>query len=351
MKYCKLCDKKHPNDLMFCPDCGSFLVRAKEGVSENIKYSEKKKTKKDMVKETPGLIEIVKKDEVKKPIKKRKRKSHKEKLEELIEEDKQRIREFEANKKLEQEREDKINRINDKNPNINIYISDENIYFLHDYIPLRKIREYREESQHLSKDVKNKIRISKKILMYKNGKDKAVELFTKEIMGAISILCIRYWDDIDGIALVSVPASKVDKPHQTTKSIDLIESWYKKDEIESIYGCDKNIHNFSHLLKRYEDLESAHLSDTKTRPTVEDHLNSILCTEEDLSNLNYGFILLDDVSTQGNTMEACKKILMDKGLNEKQILPLVIGDTATKFLTLDKDGKEIILSRDFIFTL
>lgn len=65
---------------------------------------------------------------------------------------------------------------------LNVINSD--IYYLHDYIPVRQFRYYSEEA----------VAVSRKIWDYKEGDEDALNVFTNELMWAVATLkkCYEY---------------------------------------------------------------------------------------------------------------------------------------------------------------
>ena len=76
-------------------------------------------------------------------------------------------------------------------------------------------------------------------------------------------------------------------------------------------------------LVRYTTVEPSHGNKNRS---MEKHLNSIRINNIDLIK-NKKVLLIDDVYTTGNSIKACKKILIEKG-GARFIQPLVLGKTA-----------------------
>ena len=199
---------------------------------------------------------------------------------------------------------------------VNLYSSKYKVYYIHDYIPERKRIEYDYTS----------VNMSEKLIDYKNGEDEAMEFFTNEIMEAIAYLSNNVMENyVENLALVPIPPSKVNKYSPIKQSIYQIRRWFDEGIIESKYNCKKNIFNYSNLLKRTSDVNTAHKE--YPRPTFQEHLDSIQCSKNNLSRDYMTFILLDDITTTGITMNACKSILLNHGANKRFIYRLAIGGT------------------------
>lgn len=192
----------------------------------------------------------------------------------------------------------------------NIRQTDTGIYYLHDYIPVRQFRYHSDEE----------VAISKKIWDYKNGDADALNLFTNELMQAISFIV----KDGDKIALVAVPPSKINKDSPIRTSIWNMANWYNQGITQSTFGCNKRIMDFGRLLTRISDVSTSHEG---RRATYEEHMESIQCSRDHLSKYWAKFVILDDVTTRGTIMDACEDILIEHGAVEKHIIRLAIAKT------------------------
>lgn len=221
----------------------------------------------------------------------------------------------------------------DKLQNLNIFhalYSD--IYFLYDYIPGPRRKEYKEQDVKLSKSIEECIKLNEELIKYKN-QNKYVKEFTEPLFKSIIRIYINYFNDKEGIALLTVPPSGKNKTPQTKKSIDLIKKW----EEDGRFEYDFKVYNYYDLLIRNKSVPSSKEGDR----TLKKHKNSIIFNEEkDLSNLNIGFIILDDITTSGNSMYACRDILIENGLENRDIISLAIARTVNVHdeLTSSEEG-------------
>lgn len=191
------------------------------------------------------------------------------------------------------------------------------VYYLHDYVPPKKWENYPDFDS---------IEDSKNILEFKRFGEDCINLYSNELLQAISYLSINVMNRfVKNIALVNVPPSKVDKDSPIKESIHLIKEWFDEGIISPKFGCNKGIYDYSNLLTRISDVNTAHKE--WPRPTFDEHLNSIECSKDNLSRDYMTFIILDDITTTGITMNACKKILLDHGANYRYIYKLAIGHT------------------------
>ena len=216
--------------------------------------------------------------------------------------------------------------ISDEVAKINKIRYEDEIYYLHDYVPDSTPKDFlykfSQEKQETSHQIWNK---------YKKNDDEAINRFTKELMCAISwISNNKLGEDIKRICLVSVPSSthKRDVDSPIRKSINIIEKWYKCGKAEFEFGFSKEIINGGFLLYRFNDVKTGHKVPAYQRPKYNDHLNSIKVVDENqLLNLdNIVFIIIDDISTTKGIIRACFDILKEE-ISEDKIIKLVIGKT------------------------
>ena len=191
-----------------------------------------------------------------------------------------------------------------------------NIYYLYDYVPERMRNDY--DSQ--------RIEMSEKLIDFKNFDQESIYFFSEKLMEAISYLSNNVMPGyVENLALVAVPPSKVDKDSPIKKSINQMKRWFEDGTAESVFDCHKNIFNYSNLLTRISDVNTAHKE--YPRPTFQEHLDSIKCNRNNLSRDYMTFIILDDITTTGITMNACKNILLNHGANKRFIYKLAISGT------------------------
>ena len=216
--------------------------------------------------------------------------------------------------------------ISDEIDKINKIRYEDEIYYLHDYVPDSTPKDFLYKFSQEKQDTSHQIWNN-----YKKNDDEAINRFTKELMCAISwISNNKLEEDIKRICLVSVPSSthKRDVDSPIRKSINIIEKWYNCGKAEFEFGCSKEIINGGFLLYRFNDVETGHKVPAYQRPKYNDHLNSIKVVDENqLLNLdNIVFIIIDDISTTKGIIRACFDILKEE-ISEDKIIKLVIGKT------------------------
>ena len=193
-----------------------------------------------------------------------------------------------------------------------IMTTDTGIYYLYNYTPTKYFRSCTEEEKN----------VSRKIWDYKNGDNNAVVLYTIKLMEAISIISKNI--NTQKLALVAVPPSKVNKQSSVRTSIGILSDWCSKGIISSKFNCTKQILDFSGLLLRISEISTAHEG---IRATYEEQKRSISCTKTHLSRYWATFVILDDVTTIGTSMDVCKNILLENGAYDKYIIRLAIAKT------------------------
>lgn len=186
------------------------------------------------------------------------------------------------------------------------------IYYLHDYIPTRNFPIHSSEE----------VAMSRMIWDYKDGENEAFNNFTNEIMSAIAEISRNMVSN--RIGLVAVPPSKVNKVSTVRRSIEAIVDWYNQGITKEVFHCDKEIRDYGNLIVRSSDISTAH---TGQRATYDEQMESIRCTRSRLSTLWTTFIILDDVTTLGTSMDVCRDILIANGAIDRYIYRMVIART------------------------
>ena len=189
------------------------------------------------------------------------------------------------------------------------------VYYLFDYVKPKLYDKYDDES----------INRSKEIWKFKNFDVDANEYFKNEIINGIDrILTNIIKDDVKFLGLSYVPPSKVGKPSPMRNVIfEIIES-HRKGEIKIGPVDELKIYNYSNLLKRVSDVPTSHLE--KKRASYPEHLESIECEGRLVSsarNMDI-IILLDDITSSGASMNACKNILAENKINKRDIIKFAI---------------------------
>lgn len=180
------------------------------------------------------------------------------------------------------------------------------VNYLYDYIP---------EDNQIDENSEEVI-LSKKVWDYKNGDEEARNFFNKELLKVI----YEFSDNIlkfrnNQIALAAIPPSKVDKFSPLRQSIKEIK---KIHEEESNTHQDLKLYNYGNLLTREKDVKTSH--EEGGRASFNDHMDSIVCSKRLINSASrMNIIVLDDVTTTGASMNACKRILTDNGASKKRV--------------------------------
>jgi len=161
---------------------------------------------------------------------------------------------------------------------------------------IHSLGEYHPKSRYQTQDS-----FSEKIINFKKGDNIAINDFSKKMVQDTKYLSA----DI----IVPVPSSK---------------------EGEVSYGLSRMCRNiadekgarYHEALTRKKSVQSSHLSSSSSRPTEKDHYDSIFC---DPSVRGKRVILVDDITTTGSTIEACKRKLYQFGA--KEVIVRTIGKT------------------------
>ena len=95
-------------------------------------------------------------------------------------------------------------------------------------------------------------------------------------------------------------------------------------------GCERQIIGCNDLLIRSEDIIPAHLS--YNRPKYGDHIRTISFNKSAYIDFDESvFLLLDDITTSGNIMYACRDILIRNGIERNKIYKFAIAKTAYNY--------------------
>ena len=185
------------------------------------------------------------------------------------------------------------------------------IYYIYDYYPSKYRRITGEQDL-----------LRRQIWAYKDMDSDAVSRFTHDLISAVTLISrdIR----LSKIGLVAVPPSKIDKESPVRESIRQIVSLSKKGVIASAFGCNKTLYDYGTLLTRTSDIRT---SQREGRATYEEQIDSISCSRDRLWRYRTAFIILDDVTTLGTSMDACRDILIENGSDEDKIYRLAIAKT------------------------
>jgi len=205
------------------------------------------------------------------------------------------------------------------NGNIDLKRTRRNVYHVHTYIKPKR--------RDLPELNKKDVRISKLILPYKHGHDDAVDFFTRDLMKSVVYLSNYVIDDeIKYLALVAIPPSEMEENACSSmrKSINHIKMLYDQQRLPEGFDYSKKICDYGNLLFRFQTVPK---SRSGYRVPIERHMETILCTRRNFIRDDMAFILMDDITTQGNIMYACEGILIKNCVKPEKIFKLAIAET------------------------
>lgn len=251
----------------------------------------------------------------------------KKKIEEEKKREEERKIKIEKNRKTEHKKREIKKRMKEllqnSSSNLKIYHAKcTDVFFIYDYIKSEVRKDYKKNNIRLSSKMDEIVKIDGKIIGYKYD-GFHIEFFSEKLLESIKIISAVYFRDKNGVVLVAVPPSEKGKDPQTKKSIEMIKEWGE----EGKYDIDFKVYDKSKFLIRTQDVES---SKTGNR-SIEKHEKSIECDENDNLPTNIGVIILDDVTTSGNTMYVCKNKLIEYGLDKEDVIPLAIARTLNPY--------------------
>lgn len=160
--------------------------------------------------------------------------------------------------------------------------TDEGIYYLHTYYP-KRYEEHRGTSE--------------RIIDFKDGNSEAIQMFTNELEVAI------------------VNEIKVRQSRFTEKYVVIVPSHTKNQWSDSLLTVAHNLcerlqmNDYSEALVRFENHPKLAWGGNRS---IQSHLDTIkISPEYDVEGKE--FIILDDVTTSGGSIQACREILKEAG--------------------------------------
>lgn len=308
-------------------------IRKNKEKKKKEKEPEERKLKEKELEEERRPIEKERVEEAKRRQEQNRKIEEEKKREEERRQEIQRKKEEEKRKKIEKDRKAEQKKREEKkrmkellqnsSSNLKIYHAKcTDVFFIYDYIKSEVRKDYKKNNIRLSSKMDEIVKIDGKIIGYKYD-GFHIEFFSKKLLESIKIISAVYFKDKNGVVLVAVPPSEKGKDPQTKKSIEMIKEWGE----EGKYDIDFKVYDKSKFLIRTQDVES---SKTGNR-SIEKHDKSIECDENDNLPTNIGVIILDDVTTSGNTMYVCKNKLIEYGLDEEDVIPLAIARTLNPY--------------------
>ncbi len=189
------------------------------------------------------------------------------------------------------------------------------IYYWDEYVPVRKQRYYDNEKRGFAQMMWD----------YKESPDddEAFLFMTAKMICMIQKLSKQI--SADKIGLVAVPPSKVGKYSPVKKSIEYICQMGKSGKLLSNFGIRHKILDYSTLLTRTMNIPTKH--ETGERLSTQEEMATISCCASELSRLHLVFIIFDDITTSGSSLNVCRNVLLEHGAVGKYIIRAAIGKT------------------------
>lgn len=160
--------------------------------------------------------------------------------------------------------------------------------------------------------------------------------FTHDLFNLVSkIVYTQFYGKIR-ITLISVPRSNNQKLNTISKSINQIVKWANKGYF---YNSSVKLIDGSNTLERTMTIEP----EKQGSRSIEKHIKSITVKQQ--FTKNDAIILLDDITTTGYTMNACKKLLIQNGANAQNIVCAALAQTVLdteKFKQLCERVEELL---------
>lgn len=181
---------------------------------------------------------------------------------------------------------------------------DEYIYYIHDYIP---------------KNTGIYSKVSEQLLDYKRGKSYAINKFNYELLRTLYKLTNNKSLPLTNRTICTVPSHNA-------------YQWSDSLKKTAEYLSNKTgMRNGYYFLRRTNTIASLHSGGDRD---IDNHINSI--------DIKYtkairkrAFIIIDDITTTGNSLEACRQILENYGATN--IRCIAIGKTKSSSSYYDKD--------------
>lgn len=152
--------------------------------------------------------------------------------------------------------------------------------------------------------------------------------YTIELLCAVSKLVNDTPSGIKSAYLACVPSSDPDGRTTMINSIKMITDLYVDGTAAAFTDCKKPLIDASGLFIRTKQIRSSHMCAVRgePRPTIAEHLDT-LSIRPGYYPQDALFIIMDDIVTRGNSLWACRKLLLDAGIYKSSIRLLAFGKT------------------------
>ena len=190
-------------------------------------------------------------------------------------------------------------------------LSNEGIYYLTEYIP-KGLWAYKSDEA---------LEDSRLVIQLKNNEQEAIDVVKEKMAIAAEELIVPSPDL--GIIVAAVPSSKTYKIYPMLKV-----AAYIRDCFNGIYGEDDPELAFLDMFTRTRDVATSHFVETWNRPGYDEQKASILCNYPEFCSEDNYCLIIDDVTTTGRVMCACKEILVENGMPEENVIMLAFAKTS-----------------------
>ncbi len=183
------------------------------------------------------------------------------------------------------------------------------VFYLTEYIP-KRLWQYKNEEE---------LEESRLVLRLKDNDPEAVDIVKERMLDAAEDL-VSFEEY--GLIVAVVPSSKTYK-----ESPMLSVASYIRDCFNGPEGEEDPEYAFLDMFSRIRDVKTSHFADPLNRPKYDEHKATIKCNYPEHCNKYTQCLILDDVTTTGAVINACRDLLKENGMPEDNIIPLVFAKT------------------------
>lgn len=189
-----------------------------------------------------------------------------------------------------------------------LFQTTDGIYYLTEYIP-KALRHYKSDEA---------LEDSRLIKRFKENDREAIGIIKEKMAEAADGLCDPYYN----LIVAAIPPSKTYKKNPMLEVAAYIRDYFNGPE-----GMEDPEFAFLDMFTRISDVATAHLSEPWNRPSFDEQKTSIRCNYPEYCNEYTQCLIIDDITTRGTQMQACKSLLLDNGMPEENIVMLAFART------------------------